>query len=52
MCREGDFMSKRKTYFSAARRQPKARLTFDQAKRQPWPSFDQAFSEFLPHSGS
>jgi heme ABC exporter ATP-binding subunit CcmA len=28
------------------------RLTFDQAKRQPWPSFDQAFSEFLPHGGS
>lgn len=25
------------------------RLTFNQAKQHPWPSFDQAFSEFLPH---
>jgi ABC-type multidrug transport system ATPase subunit len=24
------------------------RLTFNEAKRQPWPSFDQAFGEFLP----
>jgi ABC-type multidrug transport system ATPase subunit len=28
------------------------RLTFDENKRQPWPSFDQAFSEFLPHGES
>lgn len=25
------------------------RVTFDETKRQPWPSFDQAFGEFLPH---
>ena len=24
------------------------RVTFDETKRQPWPSFDQAFGEFLP----
>jgi len=28
------------------------RLTFNEAKRRPWPSFDQAFGEFLPHGGS
>lgn len=28
------------------------RLTFDEAKRQPWPSFDRAFGEFLPQGGS
>lgn len=28
------------------------RLTFDEAKQRPWPSFDKAFSEFLPHGGS
>ncbi|MGH7798749.1 MAG: heme ABC exporter ATP-binding protein CcmA [Candidatus Binatia bacterium] len=28
------------------------RLTFNETKRRPWPSFDQAFSEFLPHGGS
>lgn len=28
------------------------RLTFNEVKQQPWPSFDQAFSEFLPHGGS
>lgn len=28
------------------------RLTFNEAKRQPWPSFDTAFSEFLPHGDS
>ena len=28
------------------------RLTFDEGKRQPWASFDKAFSEFLPHGGS
>jgi heme ABC exporter ATP-binding subunit CcmA len=28
------------------------RLTFNETKRQPWPSFDQAFSEFLPHGGA
>jgi len=28
------------------------RLTFNEAKQQPWPSFDRAFSEFLPHGGS
>lgn len=25
------------------------RLTFNETRRQPWPSFDAAFSEFLPH---
>ena len=25
------------------------RLTFNEAKQQPWPTFDKAFSEFLPH---
>jgi ABC-type multidrug transport system ATPase subunit len=25
------------------------RLTFNEAKQQPWPSFDRAFGEFLPH---
>lgn len=25
------------------------RLTFDERRRQPWPSFDAAFGEFLPH---
>ena len=28
------------------------RLTFDEAKQRPWPSFDTAFSEFLPHGDS
>jgi heme ABC exporter ATP-binding subunit CcmA len=28
------------------------RLTFDEPKRRPWPSFDDAFSEFLPHGGA
>jgi len=28
------------------------RLTFNETKRQPWPSFDQAFREFLPHGGA
>jgi ABC-type multidrug transport system ATPase subunit len=28
------------------------RLTFDEPKRQPWPSFDRAFSEFLPQGGA
>jgi heme ABC exporter ATP-binding subunit CcmA len=28
------------------------RLTFDETKRRPWPSFDRAFGEFLPHGGS
>ena len=28
------------------------RLTFDETKRQPWASFDQAFGEFLPHGDS
>ena len=28
------------------------RLTFDQSKRQPWPAFDKAFGEFLPHGGA
>ena len=28
------------------------RLSFDEAKQQPWPSFTQAFSEFLPHGES
>ena len=26
----------------------RGRLTFDEAKRNPWPSFDKAFGEFLP----
>ena len=25
------------------------RLTFDEIKHEPWPNFDKAFSEFLPH---
>jgi ABC-type multidrug transport system ATPase subunit len=25
------------------------RLTFNEAKQQPWTSFDRAFGEFLPH---
>jgi heme ABC exporter ATP-binding subunit CcmA len=28
------------------------RLTFDESKRHPWPTFDQAFGEFLPHGGA
>ncbi len=28
------------------------RLTFNEAKQRPWKSFDQAFSEFLPHGES
>lgn len=28
------------------------RLNFDEAKQSPWPSFDRAFSEFLPHARS
>ena len=28
------------------------RLAFDEIKRQPWPTFDQAFNEFLPHGES
>ena len=28
------------------------RVTFDETKRQPWPSFDRAFGEFLPHGDS
>ena len=28
------------------------RLSFNEAKRQPWPAFEAAFSEFLPHGGS
>jgi len=28
------------------------RLSFDEAKQQPWPSFAQAFNEFLPHGES
>jgi heme ABC exporter ATP-binding subunit CcmA len=28
------------------------RLSFNEAKRQPWPAFETAFSEFLPHGGS
>jgi len=28
------------------------RLSFDEAKQQPWPSFAKAFSEFLPHGES
>lgn len=27
------------------------RLTFDETKHRPWPSFDRAFTEFLPHGG-
>ena len=27
-------------------------VTFDETKRQPWPSFDRAFGEFLPHGDS
>ena len=28
------------------------RVTFDETKRQPWPTFDRAFGEFLPHGDS
>lgn len=28
------------------------RATFDEVKRQPWPAFDRAFSEFLPQGGA
>ncbi len=28
------------------------RLTFNEAKQSPWPSFERAFGEFLPHGGS
>jgi len=28
------------------------KLSFDEEKRQPWPSFAQAFGEFLPHGES
>lgn len=28
------------------------RVTFDETKRRPWPSFDRAFGEFLPHGDS
>jgi heme ABC exporter ATP-binding subunit CcmA len=28
------------------------RLTFNEAKQHPWPSFERAFSEFLPHGES
>ena len=28
------------------------RLSFNEAKRQPWPAFETAFGEFLPHGGS
>jgi len=28
------------------------RLTFDEAKQQPWPSFEKAYGEFLPHGES
>jgi len=28
------------------------RLTFNEAKQRPWPAFDQAYSEFLPHGES
>jgi hypothetical protein len=24
-------------------------MSFNQAKQSPWPSFEQAFGEFLPH---
>jgi heme ABC exporter ATP-binding subunit CcmA len=27
------------------------RLTFNESKRQPWPTFDKAFGVFLPHGG-
>ena len=27
------------------------RLSFDQAKQSPWPSFERAFGEFLPRGG-
>ena len=27
----------------------RGRMTFNERKRQPWPSFESAFSEFLPH---
>jgi heme ABC exporter ATP-binding subunit CcmA len=30
----------------------RGRLTFDEAKRVPWPSFDRAFGEFLPQGGA
>ena len=26
------------------------RLTFNETKQRPWPTFDKAFGEFLPHS--
>jgi hypothetical protein len=28
------------------------RLSFDELKQQPWPSFARAFQEFLPHGES
>jgi heme exporter protein A len=28
------------------------RLSFNESKQRPWPAFDKAFSEFLPHIGS
>jgi len=28
------------------------RLTFNETKQQPWPTFDKAFGEFLPHGAS
>jgi heme ABC exporter ATP-binding subunit CcmA len=28
------------------------RLTFDEAKQQPWPGFEKAYGEFLPHGDS
>ena len=28
------------------------RLTFNETKQRPWPTFDKAFGEFLPHSAS
>ncbi len=30
----------------------RGRLTFNEAKRRPWPSFERAFGEFLPHGES
>jgi len=30
----------------------RGKLSFDETKRQPWPSFAQAFDEFLPHGES
>jgi len=30
----------------------RGRLTFDEIKQQPWPSFDKAYGEFLPHGDS